>query len=107
MVLALWAPPLDVLRDNDYWYVKVELAGVCPDQVTISVNGDELTLRGTRIDNLLSRGYTYHSLEISYCRFERRVKLPFVIDTQTIDWQFQDGMLLIQVGPWRERQGHE
>ena len=102
MVLAIWAPPLDVLRGKDYWTVKVELAGVCSDQVTISVNGDELTLRGTRIDNLLSKGYTYHSLEISYCRFERRIQLPFLIDEHSVDWQFQDGMLLIQVGPSHE-----
>jgi HSP20 family protein len=97
MSYAPWAPPVDILRSPSYWCVKIELAGVCPDNIEISADGTILTVRGDRRDTLLSHGFTYQSLEINYSTFERRIGLPFVIDQSRISCQYQDGFLLIQI----------
>jgi len=94
-----WAPAVDILRGNDHWFVKLELAGVGPDHVRISADANVLSVRGTRRDTVLAQGFSYQSLEINYSGFERRVKLPFEIDCSSLSWRYQDGMLLIQVQP--------
>lgn len=97
MEFALWRPPVDVLRYGERWYIKLEVAGVCPEEVAISAQENALRIRGCRRDMLLEEGYYYHSLEISYSRFERIIELPFSINVDTIRWRYQDGMLLVQL----------
>lgn len=97
MEFALWRPPVDVLRHGERWFVKLEVAGVCPEEVEITVRENALRIRGCRRAMSLEEGYYYHSLEISYSRFERVIELPFSISAETIRWHYQDGMLLIQL----------
>ncbi|MCW8194306.1 Hsp20/alpha crystallin family protein [Proteobacteria bacterium 005FR1] len=97
MEFGLWKPPADVLHLGERWFIKLEVAGVCPEEVEIVVHRNTLRIRGCRRDMLLEEGYFYHSLEISYSRFERIVELPFTIATDSIRWEYREGMLLIQL----------
>lgn len=97
MEFAIWKPPADIMRRGERWFIKLEVAGVCPEEVEISARDNALRVRGCRRDMLLEHGYFYHSLEISYSRFERIIELPFRIDKENIRWQYRDGMLLIQL----------
>lgn len=97
MEFAIWRPPVDVLRYGGRWFIKLEVAGVCPEEVEITARENALLIRGCRRDMLLEQGYYYHSLEISYSKFERIIELPFTIDAETVHWQYQDGMLLVQL----------
>jgi HSP20 family protein len=99
MTLTLWKPPADVLKCGERWYIKLEVAGVCPNELEIAAYDNSLHIRGCRRDMLLERDYFYHSLEISYSKFERMIELPFSIDVNSIRWQYHDGMLLIQLRP--------
>lgn len=97
MEFAIWRPPADVLYSGERWMIKLEVPGVRADELDISAQGSTLQVSGCRRDLLLEQGLLYHSLEISYSRFERAINLPFVIDPDTIRWRYQDGMLLIQI----------
>ena len=99
MIRSPWQPPVDVLRGRDHWYIRVELAGIRADQVEIKVESNAVIIRGCRRDLLPAQGFTYHSLEINYSAFERRIGLPFEIDHSRLTWQSQDGMVLIQIQP--------
>lgn len=97
MEFGIWRPPTDVLRYGERWFIKLEVAGVCPEEMEISVRGNTLRIGGCRRDMLLEEGYFYHSLEISYSKFERIVELPFAIASDSIRWEYREGMLLIQL----------
>lgn len=97
MEFAIWRPQADVMRRGERWFIKLEVAGICPEEVDISTRGKILRVRGCRRDMLLEQGYFYHSLEISYSRFERTIEMPFRINAENIRWQYRDGMLLIQL----------
>ncbi len=97
MEFAIWRPPGDILRYGDRWFIKLEVAGVCPEEVEITARKNALCVRGCRRDMLLEQGYYYHSLEISYSRFERIIELPFTIDAEAVRWEYTHGMLLVQL----------
>ena len=45
-----WTPAADVYRTREGWLVKVDLAGVSPDEVEITVAGRSLVVAGIRRD---------------------------------------------------------
>src|SRR5215510_271210 len=42
----LWNPAADVYRSSDGWIVKVDLAGVCSDELEIELREQFLNIRG-------------------------------------------------------------
>ena len=60
-----WSPAADVYRTRDGWLVKVDLAGVSPDELEITVDGPVLSIRGTRRDTSCSDTIAYNQLEIA------------------------------------------
>src|SRR5205085_12070615 len=71
-----WQPLLDVYELKDGWLLKADLAGIRPDEVTVSLLGRTVTLRGHRRDLSVEEGCAHYRMEISYSSFERSVELP-------------------------------
>jgi HSP20 family protein len=94
-----WQPRADVYRVPDGWLVKVELAGVDPDDVLVATRGNTLWIQGTRRDARLQLlgCLDCHRLEIDYSRFERMLELPGLSESAQIGVTYQDGMLLIRI----------
>jgi HSP20 family protein len=68
----LWNPSADVYRSNDGWMVKVDLAGVCSDDLEIAISNANMTIRGCRRDTHYREWFTYHQMEITYSRFRKQ-----------------------------------
>lgn len=95
--VAGWQPAADVYRMPDGWLLKVELAGVRPDELQMLVDGCDLILSGRRRDWIIARGRQCHSMEIAYSCFERRFSLPCRVDDCRIATEYRDGMLVIRI----------
>ena len=93
----LWNPAADVYRAPDGWVVKVDLAGVCTDDLDIEISGTTLSIRGCRRDSVYREGFTYHQMEITYSRFEKTIQFPTAIEGATADHNFRDGFLIIHL----------
>lgn len=91
----LWAPRADVYRTPTGWLVKLDLAGVRPEDVTVEAHRSEIRVIGVRRDRFAEKGFRHHSLEISYSRFERTVPLPCQADCASISIEYQEGMLIV------------
>lgn len=94
---AVWQPPVDVYRTRDGWLVKVDLAGVKPEEVQVVVRGNQLTLSGVRRDFCLEEGCHHYQMEIAYSRFERRLSLPVTLERASLTVEHRYGMLLIHI----------
>jgi HSP20 family protein len=92
-----WQPKADVYRMSDGWLVKLELAGVQPDDVRLATRGDRLWIEGTRRDARVQECLNCHRLEIDYSRFERLLELPGLSESAQIGVSYRDGMLLIRI----------
>lgn len=92
---ADFSPPADVYRTPTGWVVKFDLAGVKPQDIEIEVHGSQIRVAGVRRDHFIQRGFRHHSMEISYSRFERRLRLPCVAEGASIRTEYADGLLIV------------
>jgi HSP20 family protein len=93
----LWNPAADVYRVPDGWVVKVDLAGVCQDELEIELRASILSIRGCRRDTHYREGAVYHQMEITYSRFEKSIQFPSPIEGASIRRDYTDGFLIIDV----------
>jgi HSP20 family protein len=92
-----WSPAVDVYRVAGGWLLKFELAGVGPEDVSVTIDGRRIIVRGARLDRCVESGCSVHQLEIAYVRFERTVELPESLDRATVRCEFNHGMVLVRV----------
>jgi HSP20 family protein len=93
----LWCPAADVYRSQDGWIVKVDLAGVKPADVEVIIDGDLLRISGSRRDGTCGEGISHYQLEITYSRFEKMIRFPRSIEHASIDRDYRDGLLILQL----------
>jgi HSP20 family protein len=92
-----WRPPADVYRCGGDWLIKLDLAGVRPQDVQVHASGRRLTIRGVRRDWSIQEGNQSYSMEIAYNRFQRSIELPCELEGARIATDYRDGMLLIRL----------
>jgi len=103
-----WQPAADIHETAAGILIKLELAGVTTDNVTVSFSGDgrHLNVSGVRSEQHQERALRTgcHQLEIYYGPFERTFVLPTEadIDRDRISATLKDGFLTITL-PRRER----
>jgi HSP20 family protein len=93
----LWNPAADVYRVSEGWVVKVDLAGVCTDELQIEIRDAMLSVRGCRRDTHYREGFVYQQMEITYSRFEKSIQFPSPIEGATVKQDYRDGFLIINV----------
>ena len=74
--LPTWEPPADVLEMEHEILIVVALPGVPATSIEAGIEGDYLTIMGTRMLPPELRTATIHRLEIPQGRFQRRIPLP-------------------------------
>lgn len=93
----LWNPAADVYRSNDGWVVKVDLAGVCQDDLELELDQSYLKIRGCRRDTLIKEGFSYQQMEITYSRFEKTIQFPCAIEGASVGHDYHDGFLIVRL----------
>lgn len=93
---ASFRPHADVYYDNrdNTVVVKLELAGIDPQNISLEVSDNLLRVSGTRVDQRHPHA-VYQQMEITYGRFERAVMLPPGVDAAKASADYSDGYLEI------------
>src|SRR6185436_18805303 len=87
----LWNPSADVYRTSQRDTVKDDLAGVCADDLDISISNSYLKISGCRRDTLIREEFSYHQMEITYSRFEKTIQFPAQIEGAIVAHDYRDG----------------
>ena len=92
-----WIPPLESYVKDGELVVRVDVPGIDPNALEISVEGDRLNIKGERKDSREDEngGRTYR--EVVYGAFERTVTLPWDVDSDSVKAACKDGVLEITV----------
>ena len=64
----LWCPAADVYRSKDGWIVKVDLAGIKPADVDVTLDNDVLRISGSRRDGTCGEGVSILRARRRPCR---------------------------------------
>ncbi len=97
----LFRPAVDMFESEDALILKMEIAGVRPQRLNITLSADDRTLSiagGRREEPSEQRDrIRCHHLEIYYGEFEREIVLPagVRIDRESIAASYRDGFLHI------------
>ncbi|MBI4469739.1 MAG: Hsp20/alpha crystallin family protein [Acidobacteria bacterium] len=94
---SCWTPAADIYRTRGGWLVKIEVAGVQPDDVDVEVSGRSLFVRGVRRDHDTSQAVECYQMELVYSHFERKIELPRDVLGDEIDCEFVNGLLLVKL----------
>lgn len=89
--------PLDIASTPEELRIEAALPGVRPEDVEITVLGDNLTINATTggEESREEDGYLYR--EVRRGRFSRTVTLPSQVDSERAAASFQDGMLRLSI----------
>jgi HSP20 family protein len=94
-VPAMWIPQVEIHQEGGKLHVCADLPGLRKEDVTLSLEGDQLILQGerqsSREEGQQGSGL-YHS-ERSYGSFYRSIPLPEGVDPQSAQASFKDGVL--------------
>ena len=95
---SAWVPPTDIFaRDGDL-VIRVEVAGVRPDDVDITFSQNVLTVSGTRDTEEGTGGRdSFYIRERFAGAFRRAVTLPEGTDDDQISAEFENGIVEIVV----------
>jgi HSP20 family protein len=92
-----WHPLTDIIETEDRIIIKLELAGVEKDNISITLDKDRLTISGCRKETLPPNIKGYHQMEINYGEFERVLPLKQGTGKASISATFGNGFLTITI----------
>jgi HSP20 family protein len=85
-----WAPVLDIHETKDELVLSFELPGVTDKDVSLSITGDLLTLKGERAANRDVKDENV-SRRARLRKFERSVQLPMPVQADKVKATYRDG----------------
>jgi HSP20 family protein len=92
-----FSPALDVEESDDAFTLHVELPGVKPDEVEVSIEESVLTIAGQRDFYSDKESDGFRRIERRFGRFHRAVRLPDRVDPDKVDAAYRDGLLTVTV----------
>src|SRR5216117_4243012 len=92
-VTTAWLPLVDIFEEPDVIRLVAEVPGVRPEDVKISVEGNLLTITGTKAQVAEEKAEKVHRYERTYGAFERTFRLSASIDPKKIKATYDLGVL--------------
>ncbi len=77
--------------------VKLEVPGVAPDDVRLTLQDKTLVVEGVRLDPDQVGEKVYQQMEIDYGPFKRKIMLPVAVDVGASKAAYKDGFLTIEL----------
>jgi HSP20 family protein len=86
-------PAVNLWVAADRATATMEIAGIDPKEIDISVAGKSLTVRGSRRPEETKEDEQYHRRERWYGQFSRSLELPFTVDADKVKAHYAKGVL--------------
>ncbi|MGH9885092.1 MAG: Hsp20/alpha crystallin family protein [bacterium] len=97
---SCWTPAFDLAERAGEYVMVVELPGVEPDAVDLTIEKNVLTLRGEKHPSFSpesNRDTRVFAMERSAGAFSRAVRLPEHIESERIEASFANGVLEVRI----------
>jgi len=104
---AAWMPLVDIFENTDSVRLVAEVPGVRPEDVNLAVEGNRLTITGTKelaAEDQAAKGH-YH--ERTCGSFERTFRLSAAIDLNTVRATYDLGVLTITLWKAESAKRHQ
>ncbi len=102
-----WMPNADILENEDTLVLKVELPGVAPDKLRLSVHGGNVILRGEKARPSDDGAVEFHAAERQFGQFKRVIQLGVPVNTRQATAALNHGLLEVRFPKVPNRRGEE
>ena len=92
-----WMPSVEMFEKDNKYVIKAELPGVKKEDIDISVTDHNLTIKGEKQASRETKKEDYYLSEVSYGSFMRAIPLPENVDPDSVEANFDDGMLEVTI----------
>lgn len=93
--LTGWAPSVDIYETENELVIKADLPEVAEKDIDVRVENSTLTVRGERKLDQKVKEENYLRMERPYGFFSRSFSLPNTVNTEQIQAQYNDGVLMV------------
>ena len=97
-----WSPQVDIFENQNEIVLEAELAGMKPEDVSISIENNVLTIHGERRFEKKDDGDNFHRVERSYGSFTRSFTLPPTVTSENANAEFENGVLRLTLAKREE-----
>ena len=87
--------PVDLKETKDAYVLTASLPGMKPEDISIEVTGDELTIKGELRSTSEIKDEDYLRRELKYGKLQRSFTFPLTIDSNKVDATFEHGLMTI------------
>ena len=88
-------PPLNISQDDDNFYLRAEVPGIKPAELSISALRNRVSISGNRDIPREHERVSYHRKERPEGAFNRTVTLPVDVDPERVDARYAEGVLAL------------
>ncbi|HVV51086.1 MAG TPA: Hsp20/alpha crystallin family protein [Polyangia bacterium] len=88
-------PPMNITQDDDNFYLRAEIPGIKPAELSISALRNRVSISGKREIPREHERVSYHRKERPEGAFNRAVTLPTEVDAERVDARYADGILTL------------
>jgi HSP20 family protein len=99
-----WIPAMDLVEEGDHFVLRADLPGVRDEDVNVELEDNVLTISGERKAEQEDRKEGYYRVERAVGRFSRSLTLPEGVDPDSIEAQFDNGVLTVRIPKPQQRQ---
>jgi len=92
-----WRPPIDVYERPDSITIVAEIAGMDREEIEVMIEGDIVSVRGSRPDPNVCDDRSFHEAYIPYGAFAADIYIPLTIDAERATAVYENGFLRIDV----------
>ncbi|KKS85123.1 MAG: Heat shock protein Hsp20 [Parcubacteria group bacterium GW2011_GWA2_43_11] len=86
---------VDLYEDGNNLVAEMNVSGIDPEKIDITVEGNYLRIAGTREEEKEHKDKQFYSKEISRGSFERTLRLPELVHDEKIEAECKDGVLRV------------
>lgn len=88
-------PPMNITQDDENFYLRAEVPGIKPAELSISALRNRVSISGKREIPREHDRVSYHRKERPEGAFSRAVTLPTEVDAERVDARYADGILTL------------
>jgi HSP20 family protein len=96
-VFGEWTPAIDVSEKGDVLYVKTEVPGIDPKEITVNIEENLLTISGEKKYDKEEKDLKHYRMERAMGMFSRSFRLPIPVQTNDVKATFKNGLLTIEL----------
>ena len=97
LTTSSFAPPVDVYEDEHNVTLKIEVPGIDEKDIDVRIENNLLTVHGERKFEKEEKEENYRRVERQYGSFTRSFTLPNTVNTETVQANYEKGILKIQL----------